>query len=406
MNVLVIDAYFAPEIIGFTHLEHDILEGLIKAGHNVTVVCPTPSRGISRETAEAYRSVRRENIDGVEVYRYRAPLEGKNPVVRAFRYFWCNLRGNQVGKRFRDTDVVFAVSTPPTQGLFAGKLAKKLRVPFVYSLQDVFPDSLVTTGLSSSGSLLYRIGARIERKTYPLCERVIVLSHAVERNLLGKGVPQSKLLTVSNWIDAEEVHPVAKEDNPLFEEFNLDRSRFNVVYAGNFGASQGAEVILEAARLLRDDDVVRFVIFGGGAEFEQAKAAVEREKLSNVIINPLLPRERVSEVYSLGDVALITCKKGVGSIAMPSKLWSIMACGTPIIAAFDTDSELADVLKASGAGVCVEPENPEKLAAEIKRQSRGAVPKADGRAYAVAHASKTVCVRKYTECITHAESST
>ncbi len=399
MNILIIDAYFAPEIIGFTHLEHDILEGLIRAGHRVTVVCPTPSRGIPKETAQKYKSIRHETIDGVEVYRYWAPIEGRNPIIRAFRYFWCNLRGNRVGRRFRDTDVIFAVSTPPTQGLFVGKLAKKLKVPFVYSLQDVFPDSLVTTGMTTNNSWLYRIGARVEKKTYLLCSRVIVLSHSVERNLLNKGVPQSKLLTVSNWIDAEEVHPVPKEDNRLFEEFDIDRGKFNVVYAGNFGASQGAGVILEAAKLLKDDDSIRFVIFGGGAEFEQAKEIVRQEQLQNVIINPLLPMDRVSEVYSLGDVSIITCKKGVGGIAMPSKLWSIMACGTPIIAAFDTDSELADVLKASGAGVCIEPEDPKQLADAIKKHSRRQSGKTNSREYVKNNADKLICSQRYVSCI-------
>lgn len=152
-------------------------------------------------------------------------------------------------------------------------------------------------------------------------------------------------------------------------------------------------MVLEAAKLLPD---IQFVIFGGGAEFEAAKE--KAKDLPNVIINGLLPQERVPEVYSLGDVALITCKKGVGSSGMPSKTWSIMACNTPIVAAFDTDSELAKIIQEANAGTCVEPEDPEQLAEMIsilqkKPQFHG------GRAYVEQHASKERCVSAYVEIL-------
>lgn len=402
MNILFINAYFYPEIIAFSHLEQDIMEGLVKAGHRITVVCPVPSRGISDETARKYKTIKNENINGVRIHRYSAPREGRNPAVRAFRYFWCNLRGNMLGKKHRDADVIFAVSTPPTQGLFAGKLAKKLGIPLVYSVQDIFPDSLVTAGMSGKNSLLYKFGRHIENKTYARCKKIIVLSPGAEQNLQKKGAEPSKLVTIGNWIDSDSVRPVSKADNKLFDEFGLDKRKSTVVYAGNLGASQGAEVILQAAKLLEKRGDISFVIFGSGAEYEQTERCITQNNINNISIYPLLPKDRVSEVYSLGDAALITCKKGVGKSGMPSKLWSIMACNTPIAAAFDTDSDLAAVLKDSGAGICVEPENPEALAKAIEacidRQSelRG------GREYVKRHADKQTCVKKYTECIENA----
>ena len=386
MKILFLNAYFYPEVIAFSHLEQDIMEGLVKAGHRLCVICPTPSRGVSGETAEQYKRIKHETLNGVEIHRFRAPCEGKNPLIRAFRYFWCHFRGNMLAKRQKDVDAVFAVSTPPTQGYFAGKVAKKLGVPLIYSLQDVFPDSLVTTGLAKETSLLYRIGAGIEKKTYDRCARIIVLCETVRQNLLKKGVSEQKLLTVNNWIDTNAVQPVKREDNRLFDEFGVDRSRFLVVYAGNFGASQGAGVILDAAELLKNDDRITFMIFGGGSEYDR--------RLANVAIHPLLPPDRVSEVYSMGDVALITCKKGVGKTAMPSKLWSIMACGTPIIASFDTDSELAWILGDSNAGVCVAPEDPQALAAAVKA-SLTAEKTTNSREYVSAHADKQSCVEQY-----------
>ena len=392
MKVLFVNAYFAPENIAFSHLEEDLIRGILEKGHTIEVLCPVPTRGISRETAKAYQDRKKETMfDGkVTVTRFWAPQEGRNPLIRAFRYVWCNLRQYQLGKKQKDIDAIFAVSTPPTQGWLAGKLAKKLGCPFLYSLQDIFPDSLVTTGLSKKDSLLWKIGRKLEDSTYQSADQIVVISKAMQQNILAKGVPPEKIRLISNWVDTEAVQPVEKADNKLFEEFDIQRGKFTVVYAGNFGASQGAGVVLEAAKRL---PAVQFAIFGGGAEFEAAKE--EAEKLPNVIINGLLPQSRVPEVYSLGDAAVITCKKGVGKAGLPSKTWSIMACNTPIVAAFDTDSPLAQILEESGSGICVEPENAEALAKAITEMKENSEAYSGGRDYVNQNASRTLCVEQY-----------
>ena len=401
MNITLIEAYFAPEVFAFTHLEQDILQGLVKAGHTVRVVCPTPTRGVSKETVKAYKKIRHESYGGIEVSRYWAPQERSNPVARAFRYFWCNFRGNHLAKKYRDTDVILAVSTPPTQGWSAGRLAKKMNVPFVYSLQDLFPESLVTSGICSAHSPFYKIGEWIEKKTYPLCSRIIVLSRTVENMLIKKGVNHDKLKLISNWVDPDVVNTVPENENALFDEYHISKDTFNVVYAGNLGASQGPKVIYRAARLLKDNKDISFTIFGGGSGYHQMQHKIKEYHLSNVKAYPLLPVERVPEVYSLGDVALVTCKKGVSQTAMPSKTWNIMACNTPIIASFDTDSELAHILHTAKAGVCVEPENPEALANAIvyAKDHAGKKNKGEAREFVMAHMSRNIGVKKYVRCI-------
>lgn len=404
MKVLLINAYFYPENTAFGHMEKEILDALIARGHEVDVVCPIPCRGIPEETIESYRHIKEEVHRDIRIHRYWAPREGTNPFLRAVRYFWGNIRGNMIGRRFRNTDVFFTISTPPTQGLFVGKLAKKFKAPMIYSLQDVFPDSLVTTGLSHKGSLLYRIGSMVEKKTYKLCSKIIVLSETVENNLIAKGVPSEKLLTINNWINTDNVRPVSREDNPLFDEFNVDRNKFIVLYAGNLGASQDSQVIINAAENLRDHEDIEFCIFGSGPEYDFLYGAIDTRKLKNVHLNPLLPTSRVSEVYSMGDVALITCKKGVSQAAMPSKLWTIMACDTPIVAAFDLDSELNETLKEANGGICVEPEDYNSLADEIEkaylRKKNGQPPEySGGREYVSANNSNHSSVSKYVECI-------
>lgn len=408
MNILFLDAYHEPELIAYTHLEKDLIEGLIAAGHKVQVICPTPTRGINKEKREKYKKIKleRKYNGNVTISRFSAPKEGKNPVIRALRYLWCNLRTYQIAIKKRNVDLVFSNSTPPTQGALSGLVAKKIskkkgvKVPFIYNLQDIFPDSLVNSNLSHQNSLLWRLGRKVENFTYKHADKIIVISEGFKRNLIGKGIDEKKMAVISNWIDLDSVHLVERQDNKLISDFRIDPNKFIVVYAGNFGASQGADIVIKAAAALEKYENIQFVIFGGGAYYENAKK--EAKDLKNVIIHDLMPQERVSEVYSLGDVALITCKARTGNAGMPSKIWSIMACNTPIIASFDIDSDLGDVIRDSGAGECVEPESVQALMKAIIKQYNESTKKDNYknlRIYVQKHASKQQCVKKYIDCI-------
>lgn len=406
MRILRTPAYCYPELTASSHLEDDRFEVFSKSGIETIIYTPTPTRGISREDYRKYKKIKYQEFNGgfVKVNRFSMFRERRNPIVRAFRYILVNLIQYRKAKKTKAIDVVYGSSTPPTQGVLCAKVAKKLskkygrKVPFVYNLQDVFPDSLVTTGLAKKGGLFWKIGRKIENYTYKNADKIIVISESMKKNILDKGVPAEKIEVISNWIDTDATRPVPNEENRIFEEFALSKEKFTVVYAGNFGKAQGADVVLEAADKLKENDNIQFVIFGGGAEFNKAKE--KAASLNNVTINSLLPQERVPEVYSLGDTAIITCKKGVGTSGMPSKTWSIMACNTPIIAAFDTDSELADVIERANAGVTVEPENVDALTAAILEMSRGrAEGFTGGREYTVKNASKDVCTAKYVETL-------
>ena len=401
MNILFLDAYFYPEKIAYTHLENDLIEQIVNDGHNIFVICPTPTRGITEEVRIKYKKVKNESLKNgkLRVARFWAPKEKKNPVVRAFRYLWCNIRAYHIAVQYKDIDIVFSNSTPPTQGALGGKVAKSIgkkcgkKIPFVYNLQDIFPDSLINTGLTKQGSFLWRIGRKIEDYTYQNADRIVVISEGFKRNIIKKGVTEEKIEVISNWIDVDEVYPIKRENNRLISELNIDRQKYIVVYAGNFGAVQGADIILQVANRLQKETEIQFVIFGGGAYFEEAKK--EARQLRNVVVQDLLPPNRISEVYSLGDVALITCKSGTGNAGMPSKLWSIMACNTPIIASFDLESDLADAIHRADAGICVEPENIEALVNGILWMKNNFVRTSNNiRNFVCKVASKEKCVQK------------
>ena len=398
MNILFLDAYYEPEQIAFTHLENDLIEGLINDGHKIEIICPTPSRSVSEEVYKKYKAIKDEyKYDGnLHIRRFYSPREGNSVILRALRYLWCNIRTYQTGKNTKGIDLVICNSTPPTQGIVSGKIAKKLKVPFLYLLQDIFPDSLVTTGLAKKNSFLWRIGSFIEKHTYDLSTKIVVITDTMKLNLIEKNINEDKIEVISNWVDTEKVCPIAKEKNKIFDEYGIKKDIFTVLYAGNFGESQGAEIIIDAAKEMAEDSNYQFVIFGGGSKFLEAKR--KSKNLPNVYINGLAPQEKAAEIYSMADIAIITGKKGVGGSGMPSKTWSIMACNTPIIASFDKGGELEKVLSKSKGGTCVNPENLQELINEIKKYHHSNT-KCNSRNYVEQNASKKVCVGLYLSII-------
>lgn len=400
MNVLWPHAYYKPEKMSSSKLDSDLERAIIDDGNKLIITTPTPTRGCTEEEKEKYSKIRHETNDRLEVLRFPLMQEKQGTVQRFVRYIIGNIKQYNISKKIENVDLVFADSTPPTQGLMAALLAKKLKVPFVFAIHDVFPDSLVSAGLTDEGSMIWRIGRWIEKYTYNRADSIIAISTGIESNLLNKGVPREKLVVVNNWIDVEEVFYVPKNKNTLYDELGLDRNQHYLVYAGNLGHAQNVSLILETAQILKDYPEVQFLIFGSGGEEEAIKYSIERQRINNVRLFPLQPTERVKEVYSLGDAGLVLCKKGFGTSAMPSKTWSIMATGRPVIASFDLDGELSKLIQCNSCGYCCPPDNAEALAENIKllfsqRLSEMAEYGSNARRYVEYNCSKETCCKAY-----------
>ncbi len=346
MKVLFLPAYFYPETAASSYLGDNIRNALCQENIGIELYVPTPSRGISIEERNKYKKLKHEELSNgyLNVHRFSMFAEGKNPIVRALRYTLCWIKQFNRGLFAKNINCVFLASTPPIQGVLGGMLKKFKKTPFVYNLQDIFPDSLVGTGLAKKDGLLWKIGRVIENFTYRNADKIIVISQDFKRNIMAKGVPEEKIEVIYNWVDENAIIPVKDEENELFEEFGISREKFRVVYAGNLGNAQNIEIIVEAAKRLKDKGNIEFVIFGTGGLEDEIKAAKEKNQLDNLKILPLQPYERVAKVYGLGNMCIVACKPGLGGAAMPSKTWSIMSSGRAVLANFD-EGELKEIVE-------------------------------------------------------------
>ena len=359
MKILIPFSYYHPEHCAGIYIVDDVMRAAASEGISSLITVPKPTRNVP---AGAHWLRDEEQYDGmVRVHRFRMFGEGKNPFLRALRYFLCECVQLHY-MLWKDYDVAFIDSTPPIQGLKLPIVRFFRKKPVVYNAQDLFPETLSGTGLAKQGGLLWKIGMWVSNVTFRNSDMIIAISEDIKRSIVARGVPEDKVIVVYNWVDENAVQPVAKADNPLFEEFSLDREKFTVVYAGNLGNAQNISIILDAAGLLPE---VQFAVFGTGGLEDEIWKRIAAENLVNVHLNPLQPMERVSQVYSLGDACIVSCKAGLGGSAMPSKTWNIMSCGRPVVASFD-EGELKEILEKNNCGVFSHAGNVQEFVEAIK----------------------------------------
>lgn len=367
MRILLLPAYFFPEHGASSYLDQNLKERLAAEGFQMLLYTPIPTRGITKQIAEEYKHRRFERMydNYLEVHRFSMFREVKNPILRSLRYILCWFKQFNRGLFAKDIDLIYLASTPPIQGLLGAFLHKLKRVPFVYNLQDIFPDSLVGTGLAKKNGFLWKIGRRIENFTYRNADKIIVISQDFKRNIMAKGVPEEKIEVIYNWVDQNAVVDVPREQNKLFDMYGLDRSKFYITYNGNIGLTQNMEMLVEVARELEQEGYhdIHFVLTGNGAYWETLVAKLRGEKqevrhtapdgtesitFANITLLPFQSYDDIAYVFSLGDASLVISKPRTGENSVPSKTWSIMSASRPVLANFD-ENELKEIVDGSSA---------------------------------------------------------
>ncbi len=405
MKVLLIPTYLFPEHAASLYLSKNRYEAFAKAGIKMEVIAPIPSRGVSVETKYHYKRIRKEMMfDGkMIINRFWSFDEGKSTFSRSVRYLLICSTQLIRGLRVKDISVVFSTSTPPIQGATAALLKRIKKTPLVFNLQDIFPDSLVASGLTRKGSLLWKIGRKIENFTYKNADKIIVISEGFKKNIMEKGVPESKIEVIYNWVDENEVIAVERNSNILFERYNLDKNKFYVTYNGNIGLTQNMDLLLDVAEMFRDNPAIHFVIMGEGVYKKEVEHKLTTQKVENVTLLPFQPYKEISHVFSLGDVGLVISKENVGQNSVPSKTWSIMSAARPVLASFDENSELQEIIEKNKTGLFVKAGEKEALYKAIlelynnpqQRKEMGQ----NGRAFILKNLTREIGTSKYVEVI-------
>lgn len=365
MRILVLCPHFAPDVAPTGEVMTEITKALTDRGHEVHIVTALPWYREHRiEPGWGGRLRRTETTPWGSITRLHPfPTDKANIPARALAFAGFTVfAALDALLRRRRADVVLVMSPPLPLG-FAGWLTKLFRrIPFVFNIQDVFPDVAIELGVIS-GRRAIRFFYGMEKFLYRRANAVTVLSEDLRDNLATKlrGHRPERVRVIPNFVDTERIKPLERE-NSYREQYGLS-GRTVVLYAGNVGYSQSLELVLEAARRNREREDLVFVINGGGSALpglqEQARG------LDNVRFVEMQPRERLPEVLAAADIHLIPLKRDLARSSVPSKLYSILAAARPVLASVDPGTEVANTIERAGAGRWVPPEDPDAFCAAL-----------------------------------------
>jgi colanic acid biosynthesis glycosyl transferase WcaI len=365
MRILYLSQYFPPEIGATQTRAYEMARHLVSAGHGVTVLTEVPNHPSGIIPPE-YRGklYERTEMEGIEVIRVwvKASPE-KTFSTRMLFYITYMIDAALTGLLLArgPFDVIYATSPPLFVGGAALALSYVRRVPLVFEVRDLWPESAVALG-EMTHSRAVTLAGKLEEMCYNRARCVVVVTEGIRRRLQERGFG-AKLALIPNGANTDLFRPDLQAGAALRAELELS-DKFLVVYAGIHGVAQGLETVLDTAQKFRAVPDVHFLLVGEGPRKADLLELRNRLELDNVTMIAERPRPEIPAFLSAADVALVPLRKlKLFEGAVPSKMFDAWACGCPVL--LSIDGEARRLLEIAEAGVFVEPENATQMAQAI-----------------------------------------
>ena len=374
MRVLILSQWYLPEPDIKIHL---LAKDLVARGHRVTSITGFPNYPQGRIYPGYHQRLWQwEQRDGVRILRLPLyPDHSRSSVKRVLNYLSFAVSASLLGPALCSPAEVMWVYHPPlTVGIPACWIGLLRRIPFIYGIHDMWPETLASTGMMPNRVVQSALG-QLADWIYCQAAALTVVTPGFKANLIAKGVPTEKIHVIPNWADEDIYRPVPK--NPILAQTVGMQDRFNIVYAGNIGLAQGLDTVLAAAQMLQDMPKIQFVFIGDGVDRERLRDQARKMEVTNVRFIDQQPPERMADFFALADVLYMQLiDELLFRITIPSKMYSYMACARPIIAAVTGDA--ADAVREARAGLVCPPQDAAALAMAVR--SLYAMPKREREA--------------------------
>jgi colanic acid biosynthesis glycosyl transferase WcaI len=366
-KVFVLSEVYFPETASTSYLLTQTAEGLSK-DFAVEVITGPASKFL--DTIDYGKSF--EIVNGVPVFRCagtrfdKDSLAGRvvNMLTRSLAILICLLRRCKAG------DVVLVVTSPPALPFVAYLVSKLKRIQYVVLLHDVYPEVMQAVGVLDKGSIVTRALQNANARLYDNATRIIAIGRDMAR-LAGQKMKNAgrSIVVIPNWADTDLIAPRAKSESALAVELELV-NRFVVLYAGNLSRANAIDTIAQAALLLAPNDNIRFVFIGYGARKTWLQEFAQKHNLGNVHILPPMPRNEQMNFLNCADIALATLLPNMTGVSVPSRTYSFMAAGKPIVALCEAGSELGRCVSEESIGWVLDPSDAAQLAQTILAASK------------------------------------
>lgn len=394
MNVLLVTSSYPPEIRSSSHLMQELAEELRDRSHRVTVATCYPQHNLPEKTMQPLQTDAME--EGIRVIRIRTlPAHKGHFIVRGLSQitlpylFWLELKG-----RLRGGVDAAVVYSPPLPLWKVGHLAKKAwGAKFILNTQDLFPQNAVDLGILRN-PLLVRFFERMEQEAYHHADTVTVHSPSNREFLLRRGhVAASKLTVLHNWVDVQAYHDAA--GGAYREALGLGTS-FVLFFGGVLGPSQGLDLLLEAAKGVRHEKQIVFLLAGDGIEKERLMMRARQEDLRNILFHPFVSKEEYGKLLSEVDIGLVCLSSKNKTPVVPGKILGYMSAGVPVAAFLNRESDGHQIIRDAACGCSEVSDDPQKAAQLIlemyRKRDRLKELGRSGHQYVLEHFSKKECV--------------
>jgi colanic acid biosynthesis glycosyl transferase WcaI len=360
MHILLFNEYYPPDASATAKMAVRVAETLAQR-HNVTVVAGRPS--YDPDEFYPFAFLRRDTRNGVVVERVGSTAYPRHRMRRRVSNYLTYLALAIPRAIALRPDVVLAMTDPPVAGIAGAFVARRLGVPFVYNIRDMYPDMALGGDIVRPGTWVDR-WEKMHRRALKQAARVIVLGDDMRERILAKGVAPERVVVVRDGTSFPAFAP--ERNDPVVQELRCG-FEFVVLHAGNLGFYGAWGTLLKAAAILSNENT-GLVFIGGGAN----RAALEASAANspNVRFLPFRPVEQIPHVMMAGDLHVVTVRRGLEGVVVPSKLYSILAAGRPVLAVAASTSDAARIVVESGCGLAADPDDPAAVAAAI-RELRG-----------------------------------
>lgn len=364
MRILMLTQWFDPEP---TFKGMAFARELVRLGHEVEVLTGFPNYpGGKLYNGYKICIYKRESIDGISVLRVPLyPSHDGSALKRIANYASFALSAAFMGALLvNPADVMYVYHPPATVGFAATVIGLVRGIPFVYDIQDLWPDTLSATGMVNNPGILRLVGSCCNL-IYGQARRIVVLSPGFKKMLIKRGVPETKIEVIYNWCDEESIQ--GETGAGVLDEKACMSGRFNIVFAGTMGMAQALDAVLDAAKILshsRPD--VQFIFVGGGIDVERLKRKTKDMGLPNVVFLPRMPMQKIGPILAAADVLLVHLRDDpLFKITVPSKTQAYMAAGRPILMAVGGDA--ASLVEKGMAGLNCIPEDSQSIALAVEK---------------------------------------
>lgn len=403
-DILMLSLVFPPDSVSTAQIMGQLAVDLEKYGHRLTVITTVPhyNPSLENEKQQPLRSkwpkvLYQSDFHGIKIYHTYMPRKGQNVLLRLLAWAFFHVMSIVVGLTVVPRPaIIFAPSPPLTIGLCAWLLGALRRVPFIYNVQEIYPDIAIRLGAVRNRWII-NVLYRLEKFIYAKSSKVTVIASRMHTQLLEKGVLRDKICVIPNFVDVNDLVPLPK-DNDFSRQYKL-QNKFVVSYAGNMGPAQGLENIVDAAKILRDEEGICFLIMGDGILRESLRQRVDMYGIQNVVFLSYQPYSFMGQAYAASDLCLVPQAVETGFEAVPSKVYRIMACARPVLAVTDDHSDLARLIFEASCGDVVEPGASDVLAnlimSAFHNQSKWKKMGIAGREHVVHNYSRATVTEQY-----------